>query len=103
MIKYKFVNNLILTIVGIVLPEFFTILYCFNHDSDFRYNLQYVVGFVSLVCSVILLNSSSNGLKESKSKEKIARIIFVLIALSFIVYLSVGLFIQFMVSNISIG
>ena len=89
--------------IGILVPELLTDFYNQTHHNDFRFTLQYITGVIILICSIFLLVISSRGVISSTGKERISKVVFVILSILSLGYISIALFMQYALQNIQIG
>lgn len=92
-------NSLVLIIFGILIPEIIVFLYNRAHYNDFRFTLQYILGFFGFFSSFALLLINGRGFANSQGPEKMARIIFILLSIIAILYLSILIYFQLVFRN----
>ena len=89
-------KNLVIILLGALVPEFITFVYNKNYYNDFLFTLQYITGLVIFVSSVYLLSFNWKIFRKSEKKiDKILATIFFLLGLAFLLYISFSLFLQY--------
>lgn len=101
--NYSLRKNLLVLFFGVLFPELIADYYSLNHYNNFRFVLQYITGLVIFLSSIFIVVSSFRGFGMSVGRERKQRIIFLVVGVGFFIYISLGLAVQFSVSNISIG